>query len=312
MKSRVLTVTLGVLLALGAAEGVVRIFDERLPAGTTWPSVESQLKFELLRDLSDTQVVFLGSSITEAAVDPALFSEVSMADSAFNSGIPFSTPFSNEWWLDQVVLRELRPQVVVIGLTAWSGGMRPDQDLLLTSYREVRAAPGAPPVALLEHAGVLSEWDSRMSDARARALLTDLGHQTGYYDRSIDDADAVEMPDGPPEMPGAEADAVGRMIDRLKAEGIETLVLIEPGRHSGNKGMIDYDRYIDSLLSHEAEWGVSVLDTFHMTWDRDWFADLAHFNRRGTHEFTSLMAQAIDGLMVDGSSQPGRIAADVP
>jgi hypothetical protein len=311
MRSRLLTVAVGVLLTLGAAEGSIRILDERLPSGTVWPSVESQAKFELLHDLSDTEVVFLGSSITEAAVDPALFAEMSTANSAFNSGIPFSTPFSNEWWLDEVVLRAVRPEMVVIGLTAWSGGARPDHDPLLSRYQEARAARGGPPVALLEHAGVLSEWESRMSDARARSLLTDLGHQTGYYDRSIDDATPVELPYGPPQMPGDEADAVGRMVDSLKAEGIETFVLIEPGRYPGDKGTIDYDGYIDSVLSHEAEWGVPVIDTFHLDWERKWFADLAHFNREGTEKFTSYIAGIIDGLWAEDSGQPARNAADI-
>jgi hypothetical protein len=311
MRSRLLTVALGVLLTIGVAEGLVRILDERLPTGTVWPSVESQAKFELLHDLPSTEVVFLGSSITEAAVDPVLFAQKATANSAFNSGIPFSTPFSNEWWLDEVVLRELRPHMVVIGLTAWSGGVRPDQDPLLSRYQEARAARGAPPVALLEHAGVLSEWESRMSDARARALLTDLGHQTGYYDRSIDDAKPVELPYGPPEMPGAEAAAVGRMIDRLRAEDIATFVLIEPGRYPGDKGTIDYDRYIDSVLSHHADWGVPVVDTFHLDWERKWFADLAHFNREGTEEFTSYIAGVIDGMWAEDSRQPVGNPADI-
>jgi hypothetical protein len=312
MRSRVIAVVVGVVLTLGMAEGLMRILDSRLPTGSAWPSIESEAKFEGLRAFSEADVVFLGSSITEAAIDPVELTEGSRIDSAYNSGIPFSTPYSNEWWLNEVVLRQTKPDMVVLGLTAWSGGLGPDRDPLLDKFEEAIGSDDRSGIALLEHAGLLSEWDSRSADSRARDSLTEMGHQTGYYDRSIEDATPLELPFGPSEMPRAEAEAVGRMIDRLREEGIQPLVMVEPGRYPGDNGGIDYDRYIDSVLSHEVEWGVPVLDTFHMRWDRDLFADLAHFNRRGTQEFTSLMAQTIDGLRAERSSQPGRIPADGP
>ena len=104
------------------AEGGLRAFGDRLPVRTDWPTVETGVKYELLRQLPEADVVFLGSSITEAAVDPSEFAHASGVGSAFNSGIPFSTLFSNEWWLNEVVLENVEPQLVVIGLTAWSGG----------------------------------------------------------------------------------------------------------------------------------------------------------------------------------------------
>jgi hypothetical protein len=311
MRSRILAVVIGIVLTLGAVEGLMRILDDRLPTGSTWPSIESEAKFEGLNQLSEADVVFLGSSITEAAVDPVALTEWSQVDSAFNSGIPFSTPFSNEWWLNEVVLHQVKPEVVVIGLTAWSGGLGPERDPLLGEYEKAMTTQGEPRLALLGHAGLLSEWDSRSAYSRAQAMLTDLGHQTGYYGRSIEDATPLELPLGPPEMPRAEAEAVGRMIDRLRLEGIQPVVMIEPGRHPGDNGGIDYDRYIDSVMSHEAEWGMPVLDTFHMEWERSWFADLAHFNRRGTEEFTYFIARTIDGLSADGSGQPGQKVADI-
>ena len=307
-----LGVVVGVILTVGIAEASLRVFDDRLPPRTNWPTVETDFKFQRLNELAEADVVFLGSSITEAAIDPVQLAQQSRVGSAFNSGLPFSTPFSNEWWLDEVVLGRLEPAIVVIGLTAWSGDLGPAHDPLLSAFEGAMAADGESSMALLENAGVLSEWDSRMTDAGARALLTDRGHQTGYYDRSIDDAPALQLPHGSAEMPQGEAETVGRMIDQLNQDGIEAIVLIEPGRYPGDDGTIDYERYIESVVTHEAEWGVTVVDTFHMDWKRDWFADLAHFNRRGTEEFTEFMARTIDGLWVDKSGKPGRSAADIP
>lgn len=311
MRAKVITVLVGIALTLAAAEGVVRVIGDGLPTGTRWPSVETDVKFHQLSDLTEADVVFLGSSITEAAIDPVVLVEESGIDSAFNSGIPFSTPFSNEWWLNQVVLSSLRPELVVIGLTPWSGGAGVSGDPLLPGLRSAPSTEKAHWSALVERAGLLSEWDTRSTEDRTRDFITDLGHQTGYYDRSIDDAQPLDLSFGPSVMPQDEADAVGRMIERLTVEGIETMVLIEPGRYPGDDGSFDYDHYIESILTHAEDWAVPVVDTFHMDWERDMFADLAHFNRRGTEEFTSYIARTIDGLWVDEIGQPAANAADI-
>jgi hypothetical protein len=48
-----------------------------------------------------------------------------------------------------------------------------------------------------------------------------------------------------------------------------------------------------------------------MGWERKWFADLAHFNREGTEEFTSYIAGFIDGLWAEDSGQPVENTADI-
>jgi hypothetical protein len=311
MRSKIAHVMVGIALTLVAAEGLVRMIGDRLPTGSEWPTVETDVKYHRLSELSEAQVVFLGSSITEAAIDPDALVEQSSLETAFNSGIPFSSPFSNEWWLNEVVLETIEPELVVIGLSAWSGGAGLSGDALLAGLKSAPLAPKRHWSALVDRAGLLSEWDTRWAEDRTRDLITELGHQTGYYDRSIDDTRPLDLPFGPPTMPEGEADAVARMIDRLTVQGIAVLVMIEPGRYPGDEGTIDYDRYIDSVMTHRAEWGVPVLDTFHMGWEKGLFADHAHFNRRGTEEFTAFMARTIDALWVDKMSQPGEDIADI-
>lgn len=291
-------VTAGILSALVIAESALRLLDEHLPPASHWPTIETQVKYDRLRDLTDADVVFLGSSMTEAAVDPAEFVAQSGFASAFNSGIPFSTPFSNEFWLSHVVLENVSPELVVIGLPAWSGGTGKAGDLLLTGFEEALEHEGSPRLALQQHAGLLSEWDTRNASLKVARLLTDLGHQTGYYLRSIEDSSVQALVIGPPQMPEDEAGAVARMIDQLAAMRIDVVVLIEPGRQPGDDGTVDYDRYIASILEYANEWDVPVLDTFHMDWDSSWFADMAHFNRRGTEVYTAYLANELARLTV--------------
>ena len=302
------------ILVLAAAEGGLRAIGDRLPVRTDWPTIETGIKYELLRQLPSADVVFLGSSITEAAIDPREFVHASGVGSAFNAGLPFSSPYSNEWWLNEVVLENVEPKLVVIGVTAWSGGQHADRDPLLAALRVTpgsRDDPHDSPLALFRQTGLLSEWDRRMADERVKAHLTELGHQTGYYERSIDDATPFGLPTGPAEMPNDEAAAVGRMIDTLNERGIDAMVLIEPGRSPGDNGTLDYERYVSSVLRHEDDWGVPVVDSFHRAWDSSFFADLAHFNRLGTESFTAYMAQTIIGLRTAQEGKPGQDPADI-
>jgi len=313
-KHKLAWVTIGMILVLAVAEGGLRAVGDRLPVRTAWPTVETGVKYELLRQLPSADVVFLGSSITEAAIEPREFAAASGVGSAFNSGLPFSSPYSNEWWLNEVVLENVEPKLVVIGVTAWSGGQHAERDPLLAALRVgsvSRDHPHKPPLALLQQTGLFSEWDRRMADERVKAHLTELGHQTGYYERSIDDATPFGLPSGPTEMPEDEAEAVDRMIDTLKERGIDAIVLIEPGRSPGDNGTMDYGRYIGSVLRHEDEWGVPVVDSFNQGWDSSLFADLAHFNRLGTKSFTAYVARTITGLQTAEEGKPGDSPADI-
>ena len=95
------------------------------------------------------------------------------------------------------------------------------------------------------------------------------------------------------------------------SSGIDAIVLIEPGRYPGDNGTIDYERYIASVLRHEDDWGVPVVDTFNQGWDSSLYADLAHFNRLGTDSFTAYVARTITGLRTAQEGKPGQSSADI-
>lgn len=295
-------VVAGMLVALGLGEGVLRLSEPIIPPPSVWPTPETQIKQGQLSHLDSIDVVFLGSSITEAAVDPVALSEESGSGLVYNAALPFSTPFSNEVWLDDVVLRSSKPSLVVIGLPAWSSVDRPGSDPLLSGIESALAYEGghrwADGSALLRNSGVASEWDQRRAQEHLAdsGTLTGLGQQTGYYDRKLDEAGSLELPAVEAQLSDGESAAIGRIIGRLKSLGIESVVMIEPGRYPGTNTVVDEDRFIESVDRHAADWGVPIWDTYHMQWDDSWFADRAHFNRIGTAVFTSRLAPMVQAL----------------
>jgi hypothetical protein len=299
---RIWTIALGALVMVALGETAVGLFEPELPPASIWPTPETQIKQGQMSHIESIDVVFLGSSITEAAVDPAALRETAGTGLVYNAALPFSTPFSNELWLDDVILRRFDPSLVVIGLPAWESAATPDSDPLLAGIQAAldyqQGHQWTDRFALFRNSGVASEWDQR----RARETLadsgslTDLGQQTGYLDRHLGDSTPLELPTANTEMSDQEADAIGRMITRLSGLGIASAVMIEPGHYPGSSSEVDEDGYIASVQTHASEWGVPIWDTYHMGWPDSMFADKAHFNRLGTAAFTQRLAGMVGHL----------------
>ena len=94
----------GVLVALVTAELLIRVVGPQMPDQSLWPTVETDLKSHQLVDLkTEPTLLLLGSSISEAAVDPVILESLTGLSSIYNSAMPFSSPLSMEIWLEEVV-----------------------------------------------------------------------------------------------------------------------------------------------------------------------------------------------------------------
>jgi hypothetical protein len=308
----------GVLCAVLVAEGGIRLLEPALPSASSWPTVETDVKSRQLDELSaDVDILFLGTSLTEAGVDPAILMGLTGADLVYNAALPFATPLSNQVWLDEVVLERVVPSVVVIGIAAWPPHTTINDDplragLLATSTDDA----GLSASALFRQKGVLAEWDQR--DVRERSsssnLWTDLGHMRGYYEVAPGSMKETFPPYGEPAMSSDNSAALAATIRDLRAAGTSVVLLIEPAHYPGSVLESDVDAYLDSITQVGEELGVEVWDTYHVGWRPEMYADGAHFNRTGTEAFTEHLA----GLVRESSSlhaaidtQPSQKAGDI-
>jgi hypothetical protein len=298
----IVTVVIGALLMVSLGNAAVGLIERDLPPASIWPTPETQIKHDQLSHLGSIDVVFLGSSITEVAIDPTALREQAGTGLVYNAALPFSTPFSNELWLDDVILPRFTPSLVIIGLPAWSSGETPDSDPVLAGIQAAldyeHGHRLADRFALFRNSGVASEWDQRRAweTLAESGSINDLGQQTGYSDRTLADATPLELPSAGTEMSDQEAQGVARMVSRLESLGIAAIVMIEPGHYPGSSIGVDEDSYVASVKSHSTEWGVQIWDTYHMGWPDSMFADRAHFNRLGTAAFTERLAAMVREL----------------
>jgi len=114
------TVVLIALVTLLTAEVAARAAEPLLETPLRWPTAQIAQKADQIKQLAaegaSIDVVFLGSSVVALGIDPIEFNE---ADGlvAYNAGLNGAAVSGLERWAFDVVLPQLQPTVVVIGLT---------------------------------------------------------------------------------------------------------------------------------------------------------------------------------------------------
>jgi hypothetical protein len=322
VRSRLLLV-LGLLLPLVGAELGLRYVGLRLPDPAPWPSIETRLKAGQMQQLGavgGAQVVFMGTSVTEAAVDPAGL-DLGIGG-AYNAALPFGTPMGLELWAREFVIPSLEPSLVVLGVPAWPPWGIESEDPLRSGLEQVVEflQPSSPWRSLLQTSELVRRRDQlrslpeRLAHAPAdEGLWTDAGHQTAYYQGR---ARAVEgVANGGIDVrrsTAANLDALDRLLALFLSRGIGVVLLLEPGEcpvavHDCGTAA-DRHEWVAALSELAVRRGIEIIDGREPQWDPALFSDPAHFNRAGTEAFTAFLQRRLETLQLE-ADEPTRTAS---
>ncbi len=299
------SIAAGFVAAIVIGELALSAMAPAMPSPSLWPTAEMELKSAQLRSLDvEPELVIIGSSTSQAAIDPELLSEATGLRWPYNAALPFSTPASNQVWLEEVVLENTSPSLVIVGVVPWA--THDDSTLLRAVMHEAASSRNSWPEemsTMIRSRGVLADWDrlSARDLLLASGLWTSLGHFTGYYDRRLSNPDEWSPPSRAPLLDPVDEKALKGMVDTAMSKGARTVLLVEPacchdGEGEGN------ERYLGWLQSRAEAWDVELWDTYSEAWSADLFADSAHLNRRGTELYTKHVAQLITNQVMEVSS----------
>ncbi len=160
-------VGLAVVVLLVVTELGVRAVEDWLPVSQAGDAAEVELKWEQIVALDEageaTDVVFLGSSAMDAAIDPETWATASVAyPRAYNASL-LGQPFdSMRRWADDFVLPRTDPALIIVGVTPFDV---PQIDILNTSRAVVEKLFDDAMDRLEE--GALSRADRRLADRSA-------------------------------------------------------------------------------------------------------------------------------------------------
>ena len=301
MSLRHLSLTVfGLLVVVVLAEFGLRAIEEDLPVLSDWPTIETEIKSAQLAEMGEIpSLLIVGSSSSEAAVDPAQLVAMGAAAEAYNSAFPFFSPAATEVWLNEHIDPWGDVELLLVGLPAWPPPTDPADDPLTGGLASLSADDGSghplDHLALWRVRGVLADIEEAVQRDKSQSnqLWTELGHQTFYYGRTGETLAGVFPPYGTPAMDRTHSDALRRIVEEAQRSGATPVIILEPGRFPDPVAEQTVAEYIEWLQTFAAELGVELWDTYSLDWDDGFYADEAHFNEAGTAAYTRYLGELI-------------------
>ena len=313
------------LLVLLVAELGVRVVDDRLPSPQRWSRFEEQIKADDLKALSNEPggVVFLGSSMMNAAADPATVkSALGGQKPVYNASLLGADTRITKLWATRLVEPTVRPSTVVMGVSCREiGGQDP---ALSTQYRQFVDAPAMR--KLMGREKLLAEVDEKAGDVSALVrhryelrkpmnLLSSDHRSTPTFTIDADGQDDFFLHRAYP--------APQDVQDVLYRPDVTKLVLSQPRIKALASSIRDLRRdsvdvvvvnmpvtqdYVDYMPAPAEQTNAKCWQVIRETaekagaryveagvWDRSLFADPIHLNAAGSEKFSTMMADVVRG-----------------
>ncbi len=327
-----------ILTILFGVEGVARRIESRMPTPLLWDTQFTQDKADQIGALGvQLEVVFAGSSVVQANIDPALFIETSAHYStAYNAAIPSMTPRIWREWIRDTIYLQTCPAVVVIGvdLRQFSDN-KPGTNGQLHRYLTSRGRESAIGNAdRWEHAEDWLEERSALFRLRSRirepdklvAWVWDIGDLGNWRYTNLGPLgrygsfDSVLYEPSPERidiladgafldlaMGGAETEALRLMITDAYDHGAVPVLVEMPTMYDElakalPNGTADIETFSAILEGLAAEFDIPLIRLPELDNRPELFADEYHMNRTGVDTVTPLLAQRIDALSLDVGS----------
>ena len=326
---RVRTVVIVAVAFVLAAEMLVRMAAPRLPDPTRWYHPLADRRAGLLAELKergvDPDVVFLGSSSVAGGLDPLEFERADTCGrSAFNAGVPGATPGLLGLWLQDAVLGQVEPDLVVLGFTS--------RDLAVGSSSRAYDAYVRSPAARHGRLATAERWlEDRSYLIRFRSVLRDPLRVWRYARgaRTKDEIRAAELDAGgfnherlPTPYHAATAaqkalvrdfvldvdqvERIGEMLSELADRGIEAVMASMPVSSEWvtehGRGAADYARFEDALRRVAEEHGVRVVDLTDIEAE-SFFIDPVHLSPDGARVATARLARELAAACGQSSTE---------
>lgn len=321
---RLATIAGVAVVMLLVLEVAVRLIDQRLPEPLLWHSEEAQAKVEQMDALArrgGVDLVFLGTSIVNAGVEPAVVGEHTGGRvGSYNAGLSSGTPRLMEPWLLDVVGPRLSPDVVVIGLTSFEvaaverspffdafAASPAGRQSMRTESRVDRADRWlGERSALWANRVALRSPDSVLDAVRGAAppvspevaALQPNGRTSFLQTQQFEDrvlGVGIDLTDWT--IGGDEPAALRRLVDGVTASGARAVLVEMPvtdeyiARHP--RGAADYAEFEAFMARFATEAGVDLISDLDTRRDHRWFADEIHMNNDGATAFTAALVDEL-------------------
>ena len=284
---------------------------------------------------AQAQVIFVGDSMMDVGGDPATFAKASKSyEHAYNASLLGAPIAGTSTWMQQVVLPQTTPQVVVLGV-APSAVLAPDVDFSGVARDQVQdqisqtgsdtwltlSQRAADMSALVKYRRSLRSPQA-VADATSEALsgsdpptnpVFEKMQVEGYWERTVNDlgqvvnlsADklgrkfnpelAVQLVSQEPTF-----SSFDRALDMYAAQNVAVVVVVPPiavavWQDSG-VDVAKWRAVAAEIKARATQHGVEAIDYTDAGYGRELFNDYVHLNEEGARRFSIGLAQQLDSM----------------
>ena len=322
---------LGFVLVLLLAELGARWLAPQIPGQLIWNNQFTQDKSEQIARAGRVELAYVGSSVTNAGIDPRLVSEASGWGIGYNAGLPSTTPSVWRIWSQDLIFPDLCPNVFVLGISIRDYndnniGVAPSVRKYVQSAGRLQLYGERTGQSLEEQVGEYSAFIEVRSRLRQpekvgrfllwgsvpewpATVLTDEGRYVNWDESvfvALDEEGAtwlrnrvfVDFSTG-----GSEDRAVRDMIEEAQELGVAVAVVRMPAMNDGivpllPNGQADLDTFEAQLLALGVDFDVPVISFPDMDNEVDNFGDLYHMNLTGTTAFSRRLGEELSRVIV--------------
>lgn len=312
------------ILAIVCIDGAARVAASRMPAPRVFANYTIQRQADLIVGNGQSTLVFMGTSLMGAGADPAIVAAGLGEDSTvFNASVGGGGPLLLEHWANDLVIPELAPEVVVIGIgprdanDAFDGAVQTEVDYLGSKGRQRLIGDlGFFPTAdewLEQNLGVFQLRTAYREPASAaayalngsgnwRRATTDNGRIVFFdgatYTAPVSGTTTIEAADPLTgfTVGGRNLEAVAAAIRTLQSSGIDVVLIDLPRVQQALVDVIG----VNEVANYEAELArLAEAEGVRLIQGDEWIDDLAHFadrhhlNRAGTNIFSQRLAEEL-------------------
>ena len=316
-------VFIGLLLIL---EGALRVLEPSIPTPLDWPTADMQEKFEQITNLGDDRqtvdIAFVGSSVVNQSIDPVAFTDAANGIVSYNAAIGGAiSPKSWRWWINEVVVPRLQPQVIVIGVAsldlnsgladAFWGGLSGSRGFLQVDNEDSWTARFKDelhqrvalfrlrtvlrqPLRILVGFGETNPIEPTIGPYGAEPAGRDFEPYEVAEPKRRDLIDR-ELKDFRTQGPNLEE--LEGLVQDLQSQGVGVVLLNMPvtddyiARHPN--GMRDYTRYLGELADLARRRNIRFLDFGNSVSSLELFRNPTHLNQTGAALFSRDLADAL-------------------
>ena len=328
---------IGFVVVVVLLEGAARLLAPHVPGQLVWDTQFTQDKADQIAAAGEVDVVYVGSSVVNAGIDPGLVAANSRFDSGYNSAIPSTTPSTWKVWMRDLVYPDLCPSVTVIGISVrdyndGNVGIPFDLKSYLPSAGRLELYGQFTSASLEQQIGRYSAFvriRSRLREPEKVArflatgrvpgwpatVLTPEGRYTGWDDNAFvyPAAESIEQLTTKVfvnfSVGGAEDLAVRAIIVDAESLGQQVVIVRMPTMNQQIApllplGQSDLEKFEQQVEKLGEEFEVPVIVYSDMDDDAALFGDLYHMNLEGTTEFSTRLGRDLDRLL--SASQSSR------